>query len=132
MSGRKPFEITWNSWIDRQIEESRKKGEFDNLSGRGQSLAQLASTYDENWWIKNKMQEEDYNLTPPTIKMRKKTEEWLAQFHKISHVDVMKFQAKQLNLEITEANQTSLGPMLPQSLLNIEQLCLDWKKKRST
>ena len=43
----------------------------------------------------------------------------------------MKFQAKQLNQEITEANQTDLGPMLPQPLLDIEQLCLEWYANQS-
>ena len=131
MSERKPFGVTWNSWIDRQVTESRQRGEFDDLPGKGKAFTASDHHYDENWWIKSKMREDDFDLTPQTIKVRKKTEDWLAQYHQLPNLEVLTFQAKQLNQEITQANRGPLGPLSPQALLDIEKICQEWQAKHA-
>ena len=132
MSERKPFGITWNSWIDRQIEESRQRGDFDNLPGKGKAFPKSDQPYEDDWWIKSKMKDENFNLTPQTIKVRKKVEEWLSKYYKLSNIELVKFQAEQLNRDIIEANKGDLGPLLPQELLDIDQICKDWEIAQSS
>ena len=38
MTERKPREISFTSWIDRQINEAQERGDFDNLPGAGKPL----------------------------------------------------------------------------------------------
>ena len=38
MTERKPPGVSFNSWIDRQIEEAAERGAFDDLPGAGKPL----------------------------------------------------------------------------------------------
>lgn len=128
MTERKPMGIAWTSWIDRQVSDARERGEFDNLSGRGEPLARDQRSYDPDWWIKDKLRREDLEITPDTIVARRKVERWLVKYLNISHVDMVIHQAKQLNTEIIAANKTHLGPMSPQPLLDIDTLVNEYLK----
>ena len=58
MTARKPPDIPWESWVDRQIRESMERGEFDDLPGSGKPLAGLDEPDDELWWVKRKLERE--------------------------------------------------------------------------
>ena len=38
MTERKPFGVSWETWIDRQIREGMERGEFDGLPGHGKPI----------------------------------------------------------------------------------------------
>ena len=44
---------------DNRIRAAMERGEFDHLSGAGQPLRNLDSTYDPNWWLRQKLQREE-------------------------------------------------------------------------
>lgn len=41
MTERKPGGVSWQTWIDRQVEQAQNRGEFDNLAGKGRPLADV-------------------------------------------------------------------------------------------
>lgn len=57
MTERKPPEVSFESWIDKQIREAEERGDFATLKGRGKPLPDGLNTtsHDEQWWIKQKM-----------------------------------------------------------------------------
>ncbi|MER2092403.1 MAG: DUF1992 domain-containing protein, partial [Saccharopolyspora rectivirgula] len=57
MTERKPPDLTFESWIDRQIREAAERGEFDDLPGAGKPLPKHAPT-DELWWIRSYVERE--------------------------------------------------------------------------
>ncbi|NLU66002.1 DUF1992 domain-containing protein [Streptomyces sp. HNM0574] len=71
MTERKPPGISFESWADRQIREAGERGAFDNLPGAGKPLPGEGRPYDEQWWIRQKMRDEDLSCLPPSLALRK-------------------------------------------------------------
>lgn len=67
MTDRKPPGVRWQTWIDRQIEQARERGEFDDLPGTGQPLRDLDRPRDELWWVREKLKREKVEHLPPTL-----------------------------------------------------------------
>ena len=128
MTNRKPVGTNWQSWIDLQIAGAQRNGEFDNLAGAGKPLQNLDGPRDEMWWIKEKMVNEKLDMTPETLRIRQKTEKWLATFYLLYSEAEVRRQANRLNKDIQKANNTDLGPLFPQTLLDLEVLCKKWRK----
>ena len=56
MTERKPADVNFESWIDRQIREATERGEFDNLPGTGKPLP--GGPVEEQWWLKDYLRRE--------------------------------------------------------------------------
>ena len=126
MTSRKPFDMTWTSWIDRQIEDARSKA-FDHLPGHGKPIVDPKEGYDPDWWIKEKVKAEKLDLTQETILARKAVEDWMSIFLDMPSEARVRRQAEALNQQIAQANKTHLGPLLPQKQLDIDALCSEWR-----
>ena len=131
MTQRKPIGTNWQSWIDLQIAAAQRNGEFDNLEGAGKPLKNLDEPRDEMWWVKQKMANENLDMTPDTLRIRQKKEKWLATYYLLYSEAEVRSQGEKLNKEIQKANNTDLGPLLPQNLLDVEALCKKWRKHNS-
>jgi len=128
MTNRKPVGTSWQSWIDIHIATAQQNGEFNNLEGAGKPLQNLDGPRDEMWWIKEKMANENLDMTPATLRIRQKTEKWLATFYLLYSEAEVRLQANKLNDTIVKVNNTDLGPLLPQNLLDVEVLCKKWRQ----
>ncbi|MCC6313708.1 MAG: DUF1992 domain-containing protein [Thermomicrobiales bacterium] len=71
MTERKPFDIPFETWVERQIREASERGDFDNLPGAGKPIPGLDRPHDEMWWIKEKMRRENLSYLPPTLMLRR-------------------------------------------------------------
>lgn len=71
MTDRKPPGVSWQTWIDRQIEQAQSRGEFDGLDGAGKPLPGVDRPRDELWWIREKLKRENVEHLPPTLKILK-------------------------------------------------------------
>ncbi|MFN3257808.1 MAG: DUF1992 domain-containing protein [Ilumatobacter sp.] len=70
MTERKPDNVSWESWVERQIQDGQRAGAFDALPGHGRPLDGLDSARDELWWVKAKLRDEQISALPPTIAIR--------------------------------------------------------------
>ncbi|MFE3092469.1 DUF1992 domain-containing protein [Streptomyces sp. NPDC059248] len=78
MTERKPPGMNFESWVDRQIRDAERRGEFASLPGAGEPLpSAVEAPYDENWWIKRKLEREGFASLPPTLALRKEVEDVL-------------------------------------------------------
>ena len=65
---------SYESWIDKQIRDAEERGEFDDLPGKGKPLAKSSRPDDPDWWIKQKVAEENLDLSaamPLPLQLRK-------------------------------------------------------------
>ncbi|MDQ3030353.1 MAG: DUF1992 domain-containing protein [Actinomycetota bacterium] len=133
MSPRKPAGENYESWVDRQIREARERGEFDNLPGAGKPLPDLHRPYDELWWVRKKLKEENLSYLPPALQLRKEVEEAREQITRArSEREVRKIVAG-INERIREANRTSLqGPASTVMPLDEEQKVRTWRERRAS
>jgi len=129
MTQRKPMGMQWQSWIDKQINDAQARGDFDNLSGQGKPIEGLDGRCDEMWWLKQKLGDEGLSAAPPTVQARREVEAWLKQFMALPTETRVRLEAAKLNEEIRIGNR-NLGPMLPQPLLDAEDLCRRWRQGR--
>ncbi|UCM88408.1 DnaJ family domain-containing protein [Streptomyces marincola] len=78
MTERKPPGLPVETWVDRQIREAEERGEFRDLPGAGKPLPALDQPYDDLWWVRGKMAEEQLSYLPPSLALRKEAEDALA------------------------------------------------------
>lgn len=79
MTDRKPPGVSWQSWIDRQIEAGRAEGAFDGLPGEGRPLRGIDRPRDELWWVRDKLRREGVDHLPPALAIRRDADEAVAR-----------------------------------------------------
>ena len=104
MSKRKPLNVSWQSWIDGQIEHDRREGKLSALPGAGKPIAELDQPYDEMWWVKKFMRREGVDFLPEALRLRRENE----RAHQLlptlrSERDVRRF-VEELNKRIKHVN----------------------------
>jgi hypothetical protein len=58
-------------FVEIQIAQAMRRGDFDDLPGAGKPLTHLTETYDPNWWIRRKIERERLTgLGPPALILR--------------------------------------------------------------
>ena len=132
MTERKPDGVSWETWIERKIRESMEQGEFDNLPGSGQPIPELARPYDELWWLRKKLREEQLSIDPPTLVLRREYHETLAKIAEArSEAEVRRLVAA-INERIIYVNShTTFGPPTELVPLNVERVVAEWRDART-
>ena len=128
MTRRKPGQLSWQSWIDQQIEEARSKGAFDNLPGEGRPLEDLEEVTDPGWWAKKLVKREQVSLLPPALEIRRKIERCLEELWSLHDEARVREQLASLNAEIGRTNATvTSGPPTQVGLLDEEAIVERWR-----
>jgi hypothetical protein len=130
---KKPPGVSWETWIERKIRESIEAGEFVNLPGSGQPIADLARPYDELWWLRKKLREEQLSIDPPTLVLRREYHDTLAKIADArSEGDVRRLVAA-INERIVYVNShTTFGPPSDLVPLNVERVVAEWRGARGS
>jgi len=125
---RKPPGATWESWIERQIEDGRRDGAFDDLPGHGRPIEDLDRPHDELWWVKAKLQREEVLVTPPTIAIRTDRDTVLERAMAASDEAEVRRLIEQLNDRIREVNRSATwGPPSTVAPLDVEGIVERWR-----
>lgn len=129
---RKPPKVTWESWVERKIRESMERGDFDNLPGAGQPIADLARPYDELWWLRKKLRDEKLSIDPPILVLRKELDETLRRIETARSEDEVRRLVEAVNERIVYVNShTFFGPPSDLAPLNVERIVGEWRSKRA-
>jgi hypothetical protein len=131
MTMRKPRGMSAGSWIDRQIEEATRRGEFEDLPGAGRPIPDLDKPYDEMWWVKQKLRRESLTYLPPTLALRKAAHEALeAAYEADSEAEVREI-IRSINTRIVEANRVPAhGPSIMLTPFNVDSVLQGWRERR--
>lgn len=132
MTRRRPPDMRWENWIDRQVRDAQERGEFDDLPRAGQPIPDLHKPRDENWWVKDKLRREGLTYMPPSVALRKEANDALtAALHASSEAAVRKI-ITDVNVKIREANRKGIrGPALMLVPHDIERVVRDWHAQHS-
>ena len=125
---KKPPKISWETWVERKIRESMERGEFDNLPGAGQPIADLARPYDELWWLRKKLRDEKLSIDPPILVLRRELDETMERIAAArSEAEVRRLVAA-INERIVYVNShTFFGPASDLPPLNVERIVAEWR-----
>lgn len=130
---KKPPGVSWESWIERKIRESIEAGEFDNLPGSGEPIAELARPYDELWWLRKKLREEQLSIDPPTLVLRREYHDTMAQIAGARSEGEVRRLVAAINERIIYVNShTTFGPPSDLVPLNVERVVAEWRASRGS
>jgi hypothetical protein len=128
MTQRKPWDLSFDSWIDVQIREAEERGLFEDLQGAGKPLSSLREADDPMWWAKQFLRREEVSYLPPAIEVRvraQKLREVLASF---PSERALREAIDALNADIRRVNRTaSDGPPTMQAPLDPDDLAAQWR-----
>ncbi len=132
MSPRKPAGESYESFVDRQIRQAQERGEFDNLPGAGEPIPDLHRPYDELWWVRKKLKEENLSYVPPTLQVRKELQDAREQIAGASSEAEVRDIIAAINQRIRAANRSTLqGPASSVMPLDEEQTVRQWRERRA-
>ena len=127
---RKPPGVGFETWVDQQIREAEERGEFDNLPGKGKPLKGIDDPYDELWWVKQWLLRENVSVTPPTVAIRKATEEFLDRIAEVRNEATVRKTAGELNQRIRDVNRfPSEGPPSNLMPMDVERVVAIWRER---
>lgn len=133
MTDRKPPQKTWESFVEEQIREAQDAGEFDHLPGFGKPLPGLDEPYDENWWLKEKIQREQISALPPGLAIRVEVHKTLERLGTLHSEAAVRREVEILNGKIREANFAAVwGPPSTTLPLDVEEVISQWRARTST
>ncbi|MFF9348842.1 DUF1992 domain-containing protein [Streptomyces sp. NPDC014734] len=131
MTERKPAGMSFESWVDKQIRESERNGDMSKLPGFGKPLESIAAPYDENWWIKGKMQREGVSVLPPALALRKEAED----VREAALGARTEAEVRRMLTEVNEKIDAALrmpppGPLLNLGPFDIDAVVEEWRAAR--
>jgi len=133
MTERKPPGVPFESWVDQQIRAAERRGEFAQLAGAGKPLpAANDTTYDELWWIKQKMAREGLSVLPPTLALRKEAEDTLAAAYAAPSERIARKLITDVNVKIRDMMyKPPPGPPLGMKPYDVEEVVREWRERRT-
>ena len=133
MTERKPPGVPFDSWVDKQIRDAEARGDFAKLPGAGKPLPNGADTsYDELWWIRQKLAREGYSVLPPTLALRKEAEDALTAAHAAPSERIARKIITEVNAKIREMMfKPPPGPPLGMKPYDVEDVVREWRERRA-
>lgn len=132
MTERKPASESWEPFTERQIRQAQEAGEFERLPGFGQPIPGIDQPLDENWWLKQKLRDEQLSVTPPIIEARIRRERVLSGLNQLGSESTVRRKLEELNDFIRKAHfSPAAGPAAGVIPVDIEATVTDWRRKRS-
>ena len=127
---RKPPGVRWETWVEKKIRESMEAGEFDNRPGSGEPIAELARPYDELWWLRKKLREEQLSVDPPTLVLRREYEDTMAKIADARSEGEVRRLVAAINERIIYVNKhTTFGPPTELAPLDVERVVASWRAR---
>ena len=130
MTERKPPEISFTSWIDRQINEAAERGAFDNLPGAGKPLPKRSEEDAAQAWLREYLRREGVpaeELLPTPLKLRKEIERLTESVQDLRSEQQIRDIAADLNRRILEWRRVPVGPPLFLPLVDADTLVSRWR-----
>jgi Domain of unknown function (DUF1992) len=127
---RKPPDLSFTSWIDRQISEAAERGAFDNLPGAGKPLPKRTEEDAAQAWLREYLRREGVSaeeLLPTPLKLRKEIERLTESVQDLRSEQQVRHVAADLNRRILEWRRIPVGPPLFLPLVDADTLVSRWR-----
>jgi hypothetical protein len=132
VTDRKPPGVKWESWVDKQIRDAERRGEFDNLAGKGKPLADIDEPLDELWWVKRKLKAEGVSFLPPALAIRREVELTREAITGADSEERVRDLVTAINARIREVNRSAIsGPPTTVMPMNVDDVVARWRAARS-
>ena len=130
MTERKPRDISFTSWIDRQINEAAERGAFDNLPGAGQPLPKRTGEDAAQAWLRDYLRREGVpaeDLLPTPLRLRKEIERLTGAVGELRSEQEVRDVVADLNQRIIQWRRIPEGPPIYLPLVDADALVGRWR-----
>ncbi len=119
-------------FVEIQIQQAMRRGDFDDLPGAGKPLTGLGGTYDPDWWIRRKIERERLTgLGPPALTLRTEDAELEQQLDALHTEQAVRERLADFNRRVIEARrQLQGGPPVVTSTRDIDAEVEAWRSRR--
>lgn len=120
-------------WVDMQIQQAIRRGEFDNLPGAGKPLPGIDRPHDPDWWLKQLIERERITgVLPPALALRKEDAEMDATLDRIATAAGVHSAVEDFNARIVDARrQLQGGPPVITALRDPDHEVEAWRRRRT-
>ena len=132
MTERKPPDLSFTSWIDRQINEAAERGAFDNLPGAGKPLPKRTDEDAAQAWLRDYLRREGVSadeMLPTPLRLRKEIERLTATVQDLHSEQEVRDVVADLNRRIIEWRRIPAGPPLFLPLVDRDLLLSKWRER---
>jgi len=131
MQEKKAAHESYEAFADRLIREAETRGEFANLPGFGKPIPSLDKPRDENWWIKDKLRRENFNLLPERLQVKLEIEKLLNSLDSFSSESQLRRRIGELNQKVRDAHfSVAEGPATVLTEVDEESVVLQWRERQ--
>jgi hypothetical protein len=127
-------EDKYRALIDGHVGQAERRGDFDDLPGRGKPQADDGAPYDENWWVKGLIEREGLDMTaalPPSLAVRKELQSLPATLAGLPFESSVRDHLDGLNKRIRDARlNTIAGPPVVLRDVDVEEIVAEWRAAR--
>src|SRR3954466_14675190 len=118
-------------WVDLQIQEAMKRGDFDDLPGAGKPIEGLGAQHDPAWWPKKPAERENISVLPPALQLRKDDAELDARLDRHTAESEVRRELEDFNARVLRARYTPVdGPPLVTMTRDVETEVGAWRERR--
>jgi hypothetical protein len=131
MTERKPPDLSFTSWIDRQINEAEERGAFDNLPGAGKPLPKWTDDDAAQAWLREYALREGVSaedLLPTPLRLRKEIERLTATVGELPSEQAVRAVVADLNRQIIQWRRIPEGPPIYLRLVDADTLVSCWRE----
>jgi hypothetical protein len=123
-----------HAYVDLQIQEAMKRGDFDNLPGAGKPIKNLGAQHDPDWWVKQLIEREKVTgVLPPALQLRKDDAELDAKLDRHTAESEVRRELEEFNARVLKARYTPVdGPPLVTMPRDLEAEVDAWRGRRAT
>ena len=130
MTERKPADMSFTSWIDKQIAEATERGAFDNLPGAGKPIPHHGDEDAAQAWLRGYLRREGLSaeaLLPAPLRLRKAIDRLAGEVTGLRSEQEVREAVGELNHQIREWRRIPLGPPVFVPLVDEEAMVRQWR-----
>ena len=131
MTERKPPDLSFTSWIDRQINEAAERGAFDNLPGAGKPLPKRTDADAAQAWLRDYLRREGVpaeELLPTALRLRKEIERLTGTVGELRCEQEVRDVVADINRRIIQWRRIPEGPPVYLPLVDADTLVSRWRE----
>jgi hypothetical protein len=120
-----------SAWVEIQLQQAMRDGEFDNLPGAGKPIPGIDRPHDPDWWLKRLIEREQISVLPPALALRKEDAELDVVLDRETTPQGVRRVVEDFNARIIEARrQLQGGPPVITPLRDVDEQVAAWSSRR--
>ncbi len=120
-------------WVELQVQQAMRRGEFDSLPGAGKPIPDLDAPHDPDWWLKRLIEREHITgVLPPALALRTEDARMDETLDRETTPEGVRRVVEDFNARIVEARrQLQGGPPVITALRDVDDEIRAWSQRRS-